>query len=56
MATFDAAQLILGNFGELSINWLRSSFDDKEWQTLYYTASNCPVWPYLVNGDPEYEV
>jgi len=48
IATFDAAQLIRVNFEELSLNWLRMSFDAKEWQTLHNTACNGPVWPHLV--------
>jgi len=51
MATFDAAQLVLANFEELSLNWLRLSFDTKEWQTLHKTNCNGPIWPHLVNGD-----
>jgi len=51
MATFDAGQFILVNFEELSLNWLRMSFDAKEWQTVHNTTFNCPVWPHLVNGD-----
>jgi len=50
MATFHAAQLIPVNFEELSVNWLRMSFDAKEWQTLHNTACNIPAW-HLVNGD-----
>jgi len=50
MATFDEAQVILYNFEELIMNWLRTSFDTKVRQTLHNTASNGPVWPYLVNG------
>jgi len=34
MATFDAAQVILVNFEELILNWLRMSFDAKVWQLL----------------------
>jgi len=40
MDTFDAAQLILINFVELSLYWLRMSFDDEECQTLHKTATN----------------
>jgi len=51
MATFDAAQLILVNFGELSLNGQHIFFDDRDLQTLANTASNSPVWSHLVNGD-----
>jgi len=51
MATFDAAQVILVNFEELTMNWLHLCLDAKEWQTLHNTASNGPVSPHLVNGD-----
>jgi len=51
MATYNTAQLILVNFEELSLNWLRTTFDAKLWQTLHNTASNDPVWPHLVNDD-----
>jgi len=51
MATFDAAQLILDNFVELSLNWLLMSFDAQEWQTLHNMATNDPVWPHSVMGD-----
>jgi len=51
MATFETAYLILVNFKEYSLNWLRMTFDAKEWQTLLNAASNGPVWPHLVNGD-----
>jgi len=50
-ATFDTAQLILINFEELSVKWLRMYLDNKEWQTLHNTACNGPVCTVLVNGD-----
>jgi len=40
------------NFVELSLNWLRMSLDDKDFQTLHNKVSNVPVWLHLVNGDP----
>jgi len=51
MATFDTALHSLDNFLELILNWLRTSFDDKDMQTLHNTASTVPVWPRLVNGN-----
>jgi len=51
MASFDAAQLILVNFDELSLNWLHMAFDDKNLQIVHNMASNGSVCPHLVNGD-----
>jgi len=51
LITLDAAKVILLNFEALILNRLRMSFDVKVWQTLHNTASNCTVWPLLVNGD-----
>jgi len=51
MAIFDASQLNLVNFEELKLNWPRMSFNDKEWQIMYNTCSNGPVWRHLVNCD-----
>jgi len=51
MATFDAAQLILFNFEELSLNWLRMSFNARECQTLHNTAATGPLWPHFVHSE-----
>jgi len=51
MATFEAAHLILDNSKELILNCLRTSFDDKEGQTLHNTAAIGQVCPHLVNDD-----
>jgi len=51
MVTFYAAQLIPVNFEESALNWLRSTFDAKEWQTLHNTASNGQMCPHLVNDE-----
>jgi len=50
VVTFITAHVILLIFVELILNWLHMSFDDKNLQTLHYTAFNGTVWPHLVNG------
>jgi len=51
MATFYAVQLIPVNFEESAPNWLRTSFDAKERQTLHNAASNGQMCPHLHNDE-----